>query len=106
MLNTKIPHPFGKVDLREEECYSSIEQFYYLVATKLGYKPDEVTYDCRKICVTKPVMDKIFAFYMEERKLSKGVISQGWLGFGPKANLPGEDYAAEVEKDFVSEAKL
>lgn len=104
--NPKSPRQSEKVDLTKEECYTGIDQFYKLIAEKLGYSSNKVHFDCRKISVTKPVMDQIFAFYTEERKMSEGAIAQGWVSFGPKAEIPKDRYLAVVHHGFILEDTL
>lgn len=100
MSNIKMPH---RITLSKEECYCGIEDLYFLLAKKLGYNPEAVRYDCREICVTKAVMDQVFAFYMEDRKMSKEAIAQGWIAYGPKANVFEDGYVAIIHKGFILE---
>ena len=90
------------VVLTKEECYCGIVEFYDLVARKLGYDSDKVGYDCRRIDVTKPVQDQIFAFYREEQKALGESIAAAWVGYGPKASLPGEGYEAQIFDGFIT----
>ena len=90
------------VVLTKEECYCDIVEFYNLVARKLGYDSDKVGYDCRRIDVTKPVQDQIFAFYREEQKALGESIAAAWVGYGPKASLPGEGYEAKIFDGFIT----
>lgn len=91
----------GSFTLAKAECYCSIVDLYDIVARKLGYDPNRVCYDCRKICVTKSVQDQVFAFYKEEINASEVDISTIWLMYGPKANLDGEDFKVKVSAGFI-----
>lgn len=89
--------------LSKEECECGLEGFYENAARKLGIKITENTrYDCRKICVTKPVQDYIWKHYVE-RGYSDAEIAAFMLQYGPKANLDGNALEFTVEGDFVTE---
>ena len=90
-----------KVTLTKEECYCDIPELYDIIAAKLGHNTTDIRYDCRKVCVTKPVLEQVFTFYETERKMSKRIFNQLWLSIGPKANLAGDDYKADTQKGFV-----
>ena len=66
---------------------------------------EKSTFDCTKICVTKPVQDSIIRYYSEYQKLSDEEIGTKLLLCGPKANLIGAGYEVEVEDGFVIEGK-
>lgn len=100
MSNIKMLH---RITLSKEECYCGIEELYFLLAEKLGHNPKTVRYDCREISVTKAVMDQVFAFYMEDRRMSKEAITQGWIIYGPKADISEDGYIAIVHKGFIWE---
>lgn len=97
--------PNEKVSLTEEECYCSISELYDTIATKLGYDPATIRYDCRKLCVSKPVMERVFAYYETDRQATRMAFNQLWLNIGPKANLSGDDYKADIQKGFIVEGK-
>lgn len=92
-----------KLELKREECYCGIPEFYNMIARKLGYDPDKVQFDCRKICVTKTVQNQIFSFYKNENNASREAINQTWLAYGPKANLPHNTYVVNVQNGFIIE---
>lgn len=92
-----------KIVLSQDECHCGLTELYDTIAEKLGYSQDGV-YDCRKISVSKPVMEQVFAYFKEEEQMSRAEFNQLWLNFGPKANLPGEDYTADVDEGFILEA--
>ena len=78
--------------------------FYANVAKIIGITvTDNTVYDCRKIRVTVPVQNCIFAYY-KENGFSNAAISCNWLMRGPKADLTGDDLAFEVEDGFTSES--
>lgn len=95
----------SKVSLTKEECYCDIPELYDIIATKLGRSTTGIRYDCRKICVTKPVLEQVFAFYETEHKVTRAAFNQLWLNIGPKANLAGDDYKADTQKGFIQEVK-
>lgn len=94
-----------KVDLTQDECYCGITELYDTIAAKLGYNPATVHYDCRKICVSKPVMEQVFAYFKAEKRISRATFNQLWLNLGPKANLAGDGYKADAQKGFIQEGK-
>ena len=86
------------------KCCQPIENFYENAAKIIGITVTENTvYDCRKIRVTVPVQNCIFAYY-KENGFPNAAISCNWLMQGPKANLEGDDLAFEVEDGFTSES--
>ena len=94
-----------KVTLTKEESYCGIAELYDTIAIKLGYNPAAVYYDCRKICVSKPVMEQVFAYYKADKRVTRPAFNQLWLNLGPKANLVGDGYKVDIQKGFVLEAK-
>ena len=83
---------------------TKIENFYANVAKIIRITvTDNTVYDCRKIRVTVPVQNCIFAYY-KENGFSNAAISCNWLMRGPKADLTGDDLAFEVEDGFTSES--
>lgn len=103
MLNSKLPKESGRIYLTKKECYCGIVDFYQIIAAKMGYNSDEITFDCRKISVTNAVMDQIFAYYTEECQMSEGDIAQGRVDFGPKADILEDGYMAVIHKGFIME---
>lgn len=92
------------ITLKYEDCYCNLITFYENVAKKLSFKvTDENEFDCRKICVTKPVQEAIWAYYREQENEVDSDIAALWLFCGPKANLEDEDnqYVVSVEFGFV-----
>lgn len=92
-----------KLELKQEECYCGIPEFYNMIARKLGYEPKKVQFDCTKICVSKAVKAQIFNFYKTENKASEAAIGQTWVDYGPKANLPHNTCVANVQNGFIIE---
>lgn len=92
-----------RYQLSKEDCECGLEDFYENAARKLGKKITENTrYDCRKICVTKPVQDYIWRYY-GECGYSDEKIAAHFLQYGPKANLGGNTLEFTVEDGFVTE---
>lgn len=94
-----------RVELTYEDCYCGIETLYQNVAKTLGVTNDDVYYDCRKICVTKAVLDAVRAFYENEKNADVFSVSVLFIHYGPKANLDGDGYFAEVEDGFIMEGR-
>ena len=94
-----------KVSLTKDECYCDISELYDIIATKFGHSTTGIRYDCHKVCVSKPVMEQVFAFYETEHKVTRAAFNQLWLNIGPKANLSGDDYKADTQKGFIQEDK-
>jgi len=92
-----------KVTLGEEECHCDLPDFYRNVAKAMGVEDLEgATYDCRRICVSEPVQEAIFAYYREEQGCDDTDIAMLWVFSGPKTALTDHGYVAEVEEGFVS----
>lgn len=90
-----------RVKLSYEDCYCGIETLYQNVAKALGITGDDIYYDCTKICVTKDVLKTVRAFYESEKKADVFSTSVLIIHYGPKANLNGDGYFAEVEDGFI-----
>ncbi len=91
----------ASISLSLDECNCGLCDFYTHVARKMVVKDcDNVQFDCRRICVTKSVQDAIWNYYRSE-DLSDTEISILLLMSGPKANLSGLEYRAEVEDGFI-----
>ena len=90
--------------LSKQECYGGINDLYDTIATKLGFQPDKVQYDCTKIRVTKAVQDQVFCFYKEQRHVDDNVaMSVAWAKYGPKASLAGDGCDVEIDDGFIVE---
>ena len=89
-----------RYSISQKKCEQGLVAFYDYVAEMCNIEVTEKsTFDCTKICVTKPVQDSIIRYYSEYQKLSKLLLC------GPKANLIGAGYEVEVEDGFVIEGK-
>ena len=93
------------VQLRKEDCYCDLTEFYENVARKILVGiTDKTCFDCRKICVTKSVQEVLWSYYRDEKGKTDEQIAAMWLGYGPKANL-GErgipEYRAKIEDGFI-----
>lgn len=87
-----------------EKCEQSLLAIYECAAAIAKIELTEKSvFDCRKICVTKPVLDAIVKYYTDEEHLTPEEIGTVLLHVGPKANLDGDGYEFEVEPGFVSE---
>lgn len=90
--------------ISQSKCKQGLVEFYKCAAEISGLKmTSKSVFDCRKICVTKPVQDSIWRYYSEYKKQSDEEIATVLLHCGPKANLDGETFEFEIEDGFVSE---
>lgn len=95
-----------RYSISQRKCEQGLVDFYGYVAGMCNIEVTEKsTFDCTKICVTKPVQDSIIRYYSEYQKLSDEEIGTRLLLCGPKANLTGDGYEVEVEDGFVIEGK-
>mgnify|MGYP006916355692 CR=1 FL=1 len=91
--------------LTKEDCYCDLIDFYKNVAAKMGYNRLQIatmSFDCRRIRVTKPVQDAIWAYYRDAMDASDQELAMLWVCSGPKADLEGESYAAESKDGFLT----
>lgn len=92
-----------RYSLSKGDCGCGLEVFYENAAKIIGVDiTNDTRYDCRKICVTKPVQNYIWEHYSEEG-YSDEKIAALLLQYGPKANLSGETLEFTVEDGFVTE---
>jgi hypothetical protein len=62
---------------------------------------EKIEQDCRKLSITKKVLDCLYKFYHSENQ-SDETITTCMLLYGPKADLDGDGYEVEVEDGFVT----
>lgn len=56
------------VQLRKEDCYCDLTEFYENVARKIPVEiTDKTCFDCRKICVTKSIQEALWSYYRDEK---------------------------------------
>lgn len=85
------------------ECYRGIQDFYDLIASKLGHKNiDAINYNCTKIKVANNIADKIIDFYKKEKEAEPQDIAQWWCIAGPKAIDSLPDDTIELEEGFIT----
>lgn len=96
--------------LKEEECYCPLDKFYANVAKHLGYDvpydDEKHKFDCRKICITPSVYQKIKECYKQRFNDSELTVAMLFLACGPKMTVnefPDKKYIAEVEDGFILE---
>lgn len=92
--------------LKEEECYCPLDKFYANVAKHLGYDvpydDEKHKFDCRKICITPSVYQKIKECYKQRFNDSELTVAMLFLACGPKMTVnefPDKKYIAEVEDE-------
>lgn len=79
-----------------------ISELYDNVAKIIGISDvSKAVYDCRKLSITKKVLDCLYKFYHSENQ-SDETITTCMLLYGPKADLDGDGYEVEVEDGFVT----
>lgn len=97
--------------LTEEECYCELDEFYARIAEKMGYEyisenDTHYGFDCRKICITPSVYEKIKSYYTTENNDSSLTVAMIFLACGPKVTvkeLSNKKYIAEIEEGFIVE---
>ena len=91
-----------RYSIPKEQCTCGIRELYDNVAKILGISDvSEVVYDCRKLSITKKVLDCLYEFYHSENQ-SDETITTCMLLYGPKADLEGDGYEVEAEDGFVT----
>lgn len=92
-----------RYSIPKEQCTCGISEFYDNVAKIMGVSDlSKVVYDCRKLSITKKVLDCLYEFYHSENQ-SDETITTFMLLYGPKANLDGDESIFYL--DFVSITK-
>lgn len=86
----------------EDQCNCKLAEFFGNIAKLSGETGDisNLKYDCRKICVTKPVYDQIHKYYLDTGR-SDDSFAMIWTIYGPKANLNGDALEVEIEDGFI-----
>ena len=79
-----------------------IADFYDRCATALGYNPDNVRYDCRKVEVSPDRFDTIKAHYVNKGVSIEG-IAQAWIMYGPKTNEDLIGKTVKIQEGFIDE---
>ena len=75
---------------------------FWKIAKVIGISDvSKAVYDCRKLSITKKVLDCLYKFYHSENQ-SDETITTCMLLYGPKADLDGDGYEVEVEDGFVT----
>lgn len=91
-----------RYSILQRDCHVDILKFYVNAAKIIGVvDSDDISYDCRKIQVTKVVQNEIMKYYAEDGNSSED-ISGILLMFGPKANLSGDGFEFVVEDGFIA----
>ena len=91
-----------RYSIPKEQCTCGISELYDNVAKIMCVSDlSKVVYDCRKLSITKKVLDCLYKFYHLENQ-SDETITTCMLLYGPKADLDGDGYEVEVEDGFVT----
>ena len=85
-----------------EQCCCSLTDFYDNVAKVFGEKDiSKLKYDCRKLHISKAVLQGLIDYYDKERGASSYAITAMLIQFGPKADLISDGYEVEIEDGFI-----
>ena len=91
-----------RYSIPKEQCTCGISELYDTVAIIMGISDiSKAVYDCRKLSITKKVLDCMYEFYRLENRDDE-FITTCMLLYGPKADLDGDGYEVEVEDGFVT----
>ena len=91
-----------RYSIPKEQCTCGISELYDNVSKIIGISNvSKAVYDCRKLSITKKVLDCLYKFYHSENQ-SDETITTCMLLYGPKADLDGDGYEVEVEDGFVT----
>ena len=91
-----------RYSISKEQCTCGISELYDNVAKIMGVLDlSKVVYDCRKLSITKKVLDSLYEFNHSEYQSDETITTCMRL-YGPKADLDGDGYAVEVEDGFVT----
>lgn len=86
----------------KSKCDCNVKEFFDNAAKIMGVTvTDKTRYDCRKICVSKLVLDRIWQHYSKRRGYRNYEITSLLLQYGPKATLKRDAYCFEVEDGFI-----
>lgn len=89
--------------IAKSDCMYGLFCFYENVAKTAGLKTTKDSrYDCRKICVSKPIQNCLWQYYIDCGHSDKE-IATFFIQFGPKASLQGNEFIFEIEDGFVLE---
>lgn len=91
-----------RYSVTEDQCNCKLAEFFDNIAKLSGETGDisNLKYDCRKICVTKPVYHQIHKYYLNTGR-SDDSFAMIWMIYGPKANLNGDALEVEIEDGFI-----
>lgn len=91
-----------RYSVTEDQCNCKLAEFFDNIAKLSGETGDisNLKYDCRKICVTKPVYYQIHKYYLVTGR-SDDSFAMIWMIYGPKANLNGDALEVEIEDGFI-----
>ncbi len=88
-----------RYSIPKEQCTCGISELYDNVAKILGISNvSKAVYDCRKLSITKKVLDCLYKFYHSENQSDETITTC----MVPKADLDGDGYEVEVEDGFVT----
>lgn len=101
-----------KIHLSHDEASGRlIEEFFGLVAQKLGFDPEDpkVRYDCRKLEISTHIQALIYQAYAERYpyqfaqmpQACREAVTIAFAQYGPKENPALPDYAIELDDAFL-----
>lgn len=92
-----------RYSIPKEQCTCGISELYDNVAKIMGVSDlSKVVYDCRKLSITKKVLDCLYEFYHSENQ-SDETITTFMLLYGPKADLGGGGSEVGIGGGFIAE---
>lgn len=74
-----------KLTIGSGDCI--IIELYNRIALAQGINPthDDIRYDCKKIDVSKRIMDEVFEYYKRDG-VDEQTVAMWWVCYGPKVN--------------------
>ena len=89
-----------RYSIPKEQCTCGISELYDNVAKIMGVSDlSKVVYDCRKLSITKKVLDCLYKFYHSENQSDETITPCKHM-YGPKPDLDGHRYEVDVEDGY------
>jgi hypothetical protein len=95
-----------KIKMIKPEVHTSIVSFYDNIARRLGYNPNFVTYDCKKIDVSENIFEEIYAYYREKENIGQESMGMMWCCYGPKVKEELKDFDVDIQDGFIEEVEV
>ena len=86
-----------RYSIPKEQCTCGISELYDNVAKVIGISDvSKAVYDCRKLSITKKVLDCLYKFYHSENQSDETITTCMLL------YLDGDGYEVEIEDGFIT----